>query len=398
MLKSHEDVGCIQDYDDEEDDELNYVERKTLSYLQIQKKLKDKEILAKKLKDKEILAKKLLKNKAFEKLHRNCFLDESDEYDYECNCMKRKKSKCLQIQKAKDDDEENDELNYVERKRLTYLQTQKQLKDKEVAKKLHRNCFLDESDEYDYESLKDIEIARKLLKADKEIAEKLLKDKETIAEKLMKDKKIAEKYLEIFCYESDESDWECNYMKSKKDIQIAEKLLKDKEKSEKFHEVMIEECLQRDKEACEEENQRIGTEISRIRVPLLLARDMTLDDLKHKFICRVFLIKRTVPNIGCLRKITIWRPMLFYGRTGNWFYRIKSGQFSKTFFEVFFADGTHQILSTETIRRSIVESSSVPIHEVDSCRFHFWNQFLAKQIAGEILCEAIKPQKLPNSL
>ncbi len=70
MLKSHEDVCCIQDYDDEEDDELNYVERKTLSYLQIQKKLKDKEILAKKLKDKEILAKKLLKNKAFEKLHR----------------------------------------------------------------------------------------------------------------------------------------------------------------------------------------------------------------------------------------------------------------------------------------------------------------------------------------
>jgi hypothetical protein len=123
--------------------------------------------------------------------------------------MKRKKSKCLQIQKAKDDDEENDELNYVERKRLTYLQTQKQLKDKEVAKKLlkdkaskkklHRNCFLDESDEYDEsdwkcnymeskKSLKDIEIARKLLK-DKEIAEKLMKDKETIAEKLMKDKK-----------------------------------------------------------------------------------------------------------------------------------------------------------------------------------------------------------------
>jgi hypothetical protein len=90
--------------------------------------------------------------------------------------------------------------------------------------------------------------------------------------------------------------------------------------------------------------------------------------------------------------------MLFYGRTGNWFYRIKSGQFSQTFFEEFFADGTHQILSTETIRRSIVESSSVPIHEVDSCRFHFWNQFLAKQIAGEILCEAINRQKLPNSL
>ena len=96
MLKSHEDVCCIQDYDDEEDDELNYVERKTLAYLQTQKKLKDK----------EILAKKVLKNKAFEKLHRNCILDESDEYDYECYCMKRKKSKCLQIRKAKDDDEE----------------------------------------------------------------------------------------------------------------------------------------------------------------------------------------------------------------------------------------------------------------------------------------------------
>jgi len=49
MLKSHEDVCCIQDYDDEEDDELNYVERKTLTYLQTQKQLKDKEILAKKL-------------------------------------------------------------------------------------------------------------------------------------------------------------------------------------------------------------------------------------------------------------------------------------------------------------------------------------------------------------
>jgi hypothetical protein len=72
MLKSHEDVCCIQDYDDEEDDELNYVERKTLSYLQTQKKLKDK----------EILAKKLLKNKAFEKLHRNCILDEYDEHDF----------------------------------------------------------------------------------------------------------------------------------------------------------------------------------------------------------------------------------------------------------------------------------------------------------------------------
>ena len=44
MLKSHEDVCCIQAYDDEEDDELNYVERKTLTYLQTQKKLKDKEI------------------------------------------------------------------------------------------------------------------------------------------------------------------------------------------------------------------------------------------------------------------------------------------------------------------------------------------------------------------
>ena len=72
MLKSHEDVCCIQDYDDEEDDELNYVERKTLSYLQTQKKLKNK----------EILAKKLLKNKAFEKLHRNCILDEYDEHDF----------------------------------------------------------------------------------------------------------------------------------------------------------------------------------------------------------------------------------------------------------------------------------------------------------------------------
>ena len=41
MLKSHEDVCFIQDYDDEEDDELNYVERKTLRYLQTQKKLKD---------------------------------------------------------------------------------------------------------------------------------------------------------------------------------------------------------------------------------------------------------------------------------------------------------------------------------------------------------------------
>jgi hypothetical protein len=32
--------------------------------------------------------------------------------------MKRKKSKCLQIQKEKDDDEEDDELNYVERNKL----------------------------------------------------------------------------------------------------------------------------------------------------------------------------------------------------------------------------------------------------------------------------------------
>jgi len=85
MLKSHEDVCCIQDYDDEEDDELNYVERKTLTYLQTQKQLKDK----------EILAKKLLKDKASKKLHRNCFLDESDEYDesdWKCNYMESKRS------------------------------------------------------------------------------------------------------------------------------------------------------------------------------------------------------------------------------------------------------------------------------------------------------------------
>ena len=72
MLKSHEDVCCIQDYDDEEDNELNYVERKTLRYLQTQKQLKDK----------EILAKKLLKDKASKKLHRNCILDEYDEHDF----------------------------------------------------------------------------------------------------------------------------------------------------------------------------------------------------------------------------------------------------------------------------------------------------------------------------
>ena len=63
MLKSHEDVCCIQAYDDEEDDELNYVERKTLTYLQTQKKLKDKEKAEKLLKDKEIAETLLLKDK-----------------------------------------------------------------------------------------------------------------------------------------------------------------------------------------------------------------------------------------------------------------------------------------------------------------------------------------------
>jgi hypothetical protein len=86
-----------------------------------------------------------------------------------------------------------------------------------------------------------------------------------------------------------------------------------------------EESRQRDKEACEEESQRIGAEISRIRIPLLLAREMTVNDLKHKFICRVFSVKRTVPNIGS-RKITICRPMLYYGRIGNWFYHTKPGE------------------------------------------------------------------------
>jgi hypothetical protein len=109
-----------------------------------------------------------------------------------------------------------------------------------------------------------------------------------------------------------------------------------------------EESRQRDKEACEEESQRIGAEISRIRIPLLLAREMTVNDLKHKFICREFSVKRTVSNIGS-RKITICRPMLYYGRTGNWFYLTKSGELAKAIFEVVFADGSCQLLSYETI-------------------------------------------------
>ena len=149
-----------------------------------------------------------------------------------------------------------------------------------------------------------------------------------------------------------------------------------------------EESRQRDKEACEEESLRIGLEISRIRVPLLLARGMTVNDLKHKFIGREFLVKITVPaNLG-LPKITILRPMLYYGRTGNWFYRTKPGQSAKTYFDVFYADGMHQVLSSETIRRSIVTISSVPIDDVNSCRFHYWNLYLCDRIAEEILRKA----------
>ena len=97
-----------------------------------------------------------------------------------------------------------------------------------------------------------------------------------------------------------------------------------------------------------------------------------------------FFVKRTVPNIGP-RKITIWRPILYYGRAGNWFYETKTRKF---IFKVFYADGTHQLLSSETIRRSIVTTLSVPIDEVNSCRFHYWNQFLCDKIAEEILRES----------
>jgi len=140
------------------------------------------------------------------------------------------------------------------------------------------------------------------------------------------------------------------------------------------------------KEAYEEETQRICVEISKIRVPLLLTRDMTINDLKHKFICREFLVKITVPSNMGLPKITIWRPMLYYGRTGNWFYQTtKLGVSTKVLFEVFYADGMHQLLSAETIRRSIVTTSAVPIDEFNNCRFHFWNQFLFGRIAKQML-------------
>jgi hypothetical protein len=140
------------------------------------------------------------------------------------------------------------------------------------------------------------------------------------------------------------------------------------------------------KKAYEEETQRICVEISKIRVPLLLTRDMTINDLKHKFICREFLVKITVPSNMGLPKITIWRPMLYYGRTGNWFYQTtKLGVSTKVLFEVFYADGMHQLLSAETIRRSIVTTSAVPIDEFNNCRFHFWNQFLFGRIAKQML-------------
>ena len=64
---------------------------------------------------------------------------------------------------------------------------------------------------------------------------------------------------------------------------------------------------------------------------------------------------------------------------------LKFGVATKVIFEVFYVDGMHQLLSAETIRRSIVTTSAVPIDEFNSCKFHFWNQFLFRRIAKQML-------------